>query len=267
MTDAAASRPIAAYLEGLFGLDGRTAVISGGTSGLGAAAAEGLAQAGATVIVIGRDEPRGTEVVERIRAKGGQAELHLADVTDEGEVRRVADAVLAAHPVVDTLLNAAGIDTGGGPAADVSIDDWREVFEVNVFSTVRMCQAFGRPMLERGEGWVVNFASTDGMVGVPEAAAYGSSKGAVIQLTRSLAVEWIKSGVHVNAVAPTEFATPMVGALLEREEYREWVEQVIPAGRVGEPHELVGALLFLVSRGASMVVGHTLLVDGGRTAI
>ena len=267
MAQAPVPTSTASYLQGLFGLDGRTAVVSGGTSGLGAAAAEGLAAAGATAVVIGRDEARGTDVVDRIREAGGDAELHLADVTDDDEVRRVTDAVLAAHPVVDILLNAAGIDAGGGPAADVPLAEWQRVFEVNVFATVRMCQAFGRPMLERGTGRIVNFASTDGMVGVAEAAAYTSSKGAVIQLTRSLAVEWIKSGVHVNAIAPTEFATPMVGASLERPEYREWVRQAIPAGRVGEPRELVGALLFLVSESASMMVGHTLLVDGGRTAI
>ncbi len=242
-------------------------MVSGGTSGLGAAAAEGLAAAGATVIIIGRDEGRGTHVVDRIRADGGTAELQLADVTDDDEVERVKAAVLAAHPVVDTLLNAAGIDAGGGPAADASLADWQRAFDVNVFATVRMCQAFGRPMLARGRGWIVNFASTDGVVGVPEASAYTASKGAVIQLTRSLAVEWIKSGVHVNAIAPGEFDTPMISELMARPDYQDWVRQAVPAGRVAEPRELVGALLFLVSESASMVVGHTLVVDGGRTAI
>ena len=130
-----------------------------------------------------------------------------------------------------------------------------------------MCQAFGRGMIERGAGRIVNFASTDAIVGVPDQVAYCASKGAVVQLTRSLAVEWIRHGVHVNCVAPGEFATPMIADLLDRPEYRSWISQAIPNGRVGAPDELVSALLFLVAPSSALVVGHTLIVDGGRTVI
>jgi len=122
-------------------------------------------------------------------------------------------------------------------------------------------------MIARGSGKIVNFASTDALVGVPELVTYAASKGAVVQITRSLAAEWIKHGVNVNCVAPTEFATPMTAPLMDDLAYQSWVEAAIPIGRVGQPPELVGAVLFLVAPSSSMVVGHTLLVDGGRTII
>jgi NAD(P)-dependent dehydrogenase (short-subunit alcohol dehydrogenase family) len=122
-------------------------------------------------------------------------------------------------------------------------------------------------MIERGRGKIVNFSSTDGFLGVPEQLAYNVSKGAIVQLTRTLGAEWIKHGVNVNAVAPCDFATPMIGPFLDQPEYRNWIVEAIPAGRVGQPDEIVGAVLFLASRASDMVVGHNLLVDGGRTVI
>jgi NAD(P)-dependent dehydrogenase (short-subunit alcohol dehydrogenase family) len=254
------------YLDELFGLGGRTAVVTGATSGLGAASAVALGRAGAKVIVSGRDRERGESVVAEIAAAGSEAELELADLTDAGALEAFAKRVLERHPQVDILVNAAGV-FARGDAADVPIDDWESVQRTNVTSTFMLCQIFGRHMIERGHGKIINFSSTDGFLGVPEQVAYNVSKGAIVQLTRTLGAEWIRNGVNVNAVAPCDFATPMIEPFLRTDEYREWIVDAIPAGRVGQPEEIVGAVLFLASRASDMVAGHNLLVDGGRTVI
>jgi NAD(P)-dependent dehydrogenase (short-subunit alcohol dehydrogenase family) len=254
------------YLEELFGLDGATAVVTGATSGLGAASAVALARAGAKVVVGGRDRERGERVVAEIADAGGRAELELADVSDADEAVAFADRVLGRHAPVEILVNAAGV-FGRGDAEALRLEQWNTLMRTNVTSTLVLCQRFGRPMLERGRGKIVNFSSTDGFLGVPEQLAYNVSKGAIVQLTRTLGAEWIRRGVNVNAVAPCDFATPMIEPFLDQQEYRDWILEAIPAGRVGEPHEIVGAVLFLCSPAASMVAGHNLLVDGGRTVI
>jgi len=254
------------YLEELFGLGGATAVVTGATSGLGAASAAGLARAGAKVIVSGRDRERGERVVGEIEAAGGSAALELADVTDTGELAAFADRVLARHGPVDILVNAAGV-FDRGDAGEVTLEQWEALLRTNVTSTFLLCQRFGRPMIERRGGKIVNFSSTDGFLGVPEQLAYNVSKGAIVQLTRTLGAEWIRYGVNVNAVAPCDFATPMIAPFLDQPEYRDWIMEAIPAGRVGQPHEIVGAVLFLASPASNMVAGHNLLVDGGRTVI
>jgi NAD(P)-dependent dehydrogenase (short-subunit alcohol dehydrogenase family) len=254
------------YLEELFGLDGATAVVTGGTSGLGAASALALARAGAKVIVSGRDRERGERVVGEIETAGGAGELELADVGDAADLSAFADRVLERHDPIDILVNAAGV-FDRGDAVDATLEQWEALLRTNVTSTFLLCQRFGRPMVERGRGKIVNFSSTDGFLGVPEQLAYNVSKGAIVQLTRTLGAEWIKHGVNVNAVAPCDFATPMIEPFLDQQEYRDWILDAIPAGRVGQPHEIVGAVLFLASRASDMVVGHNLLVDGGRTVI
>jgi len=255
-----------AYLDELFGLQGATAVVTGGTSGLGAASAIALARAGARVIVSGRDRKRAEHVVQKIGAAGGEAELELADLSDTQATTAFADRVLERHGVVEILVNAAGVFSRG-EAAKVTLAEWDALWRVNVTSTFLLCQGFGRPMIEQGRGKIVNFSSTDGFLGVPEQVAYNVSKGAIVQLTRTLGAEWIRHGVNVNAVAPCDFATPMIEPFLDQQEYRDWIMEAIPAGRVGQPQEIVGAVLFLASRASDMVAGHNLLVDGGRTVI
>ena len=254
------------YLEELFGLDGATAVVTGATSGLGAASAVALARAGAKVIVSGRHRERGQRVVAEIEAAGGSGQLELADLTDADDLSAFADRVLDRHDPVDILVNAAGV-FDRGDAADVTLEQWEALLRTNVTSTFLLCQRFGRPMIERGRGKIVNFSSTDGFLGVPEQLAYNVSKAAIVQLTRTLGAEWIRHGVNVNAVAPCDFATPMIAPFLDQPEYRDWIMDAIPAGRVGQPHEIVGAVLFLASPASDMVAGHNLLVDGGRTVI
>jgi NAD(P)-dependent dehydrogenase (short-subunit alcohol dehydrogenase family) len=254
------------YLDELFGLTGRTAVVTGGTSGLGAASALGLARAGAKVIIGGRDRERGERVVAEIAAAGGEAELELADLRDAEQATALAERVLARHERVDILVNAAGV-FARDDAVDTSLGEWEALMRTNVTSTFLLCQRFGRPMIDRGGGKIINFSSTDGFLGVPEQLAYNVSKGAIVQLTRTLGAEWIRHGVNVNSVAPCDFETPMIAPFLETDEYREWILQAIPAGRVGRPEEIVGAVLFLASGASDMVAGHNLLVDGGRTVI
>jgi NAD(P)-dependent dehydrogenase (short-subunit alcohol dehydrogenase family) len=254
------------YLDELFGLTGSTAVVTGGTSGLGAASALGLARAGAKVIISGRDRGRGERMVAEIAAGGAEAELELADLADAEEATALAERVLARHERVDILVNAAGV-FARDDAVDTSLAEWEALMRTNVTSTFLLCQRFGRPMIDRGRGKIINFSSTDGFLGVPEQLAYNVSKGAIVQLTRTLGAEWIRHGVNVNSVAPCDFETPMIAPFLDTEEYRKWILEVIPAGRVGRPDEIVGAVLFLASGASDMVAGHNLLVDGGRTVI
>ncbi len=254
------------YLEEIFALTGATAVVSGGTSGLGAEAARALACAGAEVVLVGRDVARGERVMAEISERGGSAQLELADISKAEDVRSLARRVLDHHSHVDVVVNAAGVFIGGS-AIDVTLEDWETVFRTNVGGTFLMCQEFGRHMIERRSGKIITFASTDAFVGVPDQVTYCASKGAIVQLTKTLGAEWIRHGVNVNGIAPCDFATPMVEGLLDDPEYRDWITQAIPAGRVGQPHELVGAILYLASPASDMVVGQTLLVDGGRTII
>jgi NAD(P)-dependent dehydrogenase (short-subunit alcohol dehydrogenase family) len=254
------------YLDELFGVAGATAVVTGATSGLGAASAIALGRAGAHVVIVGRDRERGEHVADEIREAGSDAALELVDVADPSQVDELANRVLAAHRQVDILVNAAGV-FARADAVDVGLAEWERLMATNVTSTFLLCQLFGRPMVERGCGKIVNFSSTDGFLGVPEQLAYNVSKGAIVQLTRTLGAEWIRHGVNVNAVAPCDFATPMIAPFLDTAEYRDWILDAIPAGRVGQPDEIIGAVLFLCSRASDMVAGHNLLVDGARTVI
>ena len=253
-------------LDRHFGLDGQVALVVGATSGLGAAVAAGLAEAGAEVVVAGRDRGRGEAVVSSVLDAGGAASFEPVDVADPESLIALHARLRDRFPRVDVLVNSAGIFLRG-KAEEATLDDWQATFAVNVTGTFLACQLFGRDMLERGYGRIVNFGSTDGMVGVPDQVAYCASKGAVVQITRTLGAEWVARGVNVNAVGPCDFATPMIADALDEPEYHDWILDAIPAGRVGQPPEIVGAVLFLASPAAAMVAGHTLMVDGGRIAI
>lgn len=249
-----------------FDFGGSCAFVTGGTSGLGEAIALGLAEAGASVAVVGRDAKRGAAVVDAIKQRGASTSLHLADLTKGAAVKKAVDDALARHGKIDILVNSAGVFRTC-PVVDLSDDEWDAIMDVNVKATFLVCREVGRHMIARGSGKVVNLASTDSFVGVAGQLAYCASKGAIVQMTRVMAIEWIKHGVYVNAVAPCDFATPLIQPFLDDPAYREWTLQAIPIGRVGQPSELVAAVLYLCSPASSMVVGHTLVVDGGRTVI
>jgi NAD(P)-dependent dehydrogenase (short-subunit alcohol dehydrogenase family) len=243
-------------------LNGKVAVVIGGTSGIGRAIAHGLAEAGADVIPTSRRmeqvEAAATEIEER-----GRRTLRLAsDVSDRSSLQHLLDENVRAFGKVDILVNCAG-RTKRGPTLDFMEEDWDTIIETNLTGTLRACQVFGRHMLERGYGRIINIASLSTFVALHEVAAYAASKAAVASLTKSLAVEWSERGVNVNAIAPGVFRTALNQKLLdETERGREFLLRT-PMKRFGKVEELAGAAIFLASDAASFVTGEVIVVDGG----
>ena len=248
-----------------FRLDGRAAVVIGGAGGLGSAMARGLAEAGAAVAVADADAGQARRVAEAIGKAGGRARPAAVDVADRGSVERMADEVERALGPVEVLVNCAGV-TLRSPAADFPEAEWHRVIAVNLTGVFHGCQVLGRRMLARRSGRIVNIASIAGQIGLTGPVAYAASKGGVVMLTRALAVEWAPLGVRVNAIAPSWFESN-IGDLIHREPgYAERAMRRVPAGRMGTPDELIGAVLYLASDASSMVTGHILAVDGGTLA-
>ncbi len=245
-----------------FSLADRTAVVLGGTSGLGRTLALGLADAGADVVVSARRQPLVDATASEIEAKGRKTLRVLSDVRNKESLVRLRDAVLGAFGQVDILVNAAGI-TRKLPTLEMTEDDWNAILDTNLTGTLRGCQVFGEPMLKRGYGRVINIASLATERGLYQVAAYGASKAGVGSLTKSLAVEWSRHGVLVNAIVPGVFRTDLNAALLDgTARGREFLMRT-PMGRYGKAEELVGAAVFLASDACAFVTGELLAVDGG----
>ena len=228
-------------------MDGWTAVVTGGTSGIGRACADLLERCGVTVVVADRD---------------GQPSV---DVTDRAALDSVASEIAARHGALNVLVNAAGVLTENRPVDEIPVDDLRRNLEVNLIGVFQSCQAFA-PLLEAGRGSVVNVASQAALVSLPQQAAYTASKGAVAALTRSLAIDWAAKGVRANAVAPGFTVTPMTEAFFENETFTRAATDRIPLGRLLQADEIAGAIVFLASPLASAITGVVLPVDGGWTA-
>jgi NAD(P)-dependent dehydrogenase (short-subunit alcohol dehydrogenase family) len=243
-------------------LTSKTAVVIGGTSGIGHTLALGLAQAGADVVATGRREDLVRSVREEIEALGRRSLAVATDVGDRASVESLHTAVLAEFGHVDILLNAAGI-TRRTPTIDVSEKEWDQIIDTNLTGTLRACQVFGRKMIERKSGRIINIASISSGLGFFEVAAYAASKAAVVSLTKTLAVEWAKYGVGVNAIAPGVFPTDLNRALLDGTPRGKEFLVRTPMARFGKLEELVGAAVYLASDAASFVTGHVLAVDGG----
>jgi NAD(P)-dependent dehydrogenase (short-subunit alcohol dehydrogenase family) len=246
----------------LLDLTNKTAVVVGGTSGIGLALTRGLAQAGANVIPTGRRETQVRSAAAEVTALGRRSLAQTSDVTDVASLESLLKSACAEFGSVQILVNCAG-RTKRMPTLDVPEADWNAILETNLNGTLRACRVFGRHMIEQRYGRIINIGSLSSFVGLFEVAAYGASKSAVASLTKSLAIEWATSGVCVNALVPGVLRTDMNAALLDgTERGREFLMRT-PMKRFGKLEELAGAAVFLASDAASFVTGHLLVVDGG----
>jgi NAD(P)-dependent dehydrogenase (short-subunit alcohol dehydrogenase family) len=246
----------------LLSLEGRTAVVVGGTSGIGLALSVGLAEAGADVVATARRPEQVNEAADRIEALGRKTLRVPSDVSDRTSLEALCAATLEAFGKVDILVNCAG-RIKRAPTLTFPEEQWNEILDTNLTGTLRACQIFGKPMLERGYGRIVNISSLNAFVSLQEVTAYAASKAAVGALTRSLAVEWSRHGVLVNAVAPGVFRTALNAELLDSTPRGQELLMRTPLGRFGRTEEVVGATVFLASEAASFVTGQTLAIDGG----
>jgi NAD(P)-dependent dehydrogenase (short-subunit alcohol dehydrogenase family) len=249
----------------MFDLKGKVALVTGGAGGIGHAQALGLADAGADVVVASRNLEHLEKVTEEIRAKGRKSLAVSVDVVKEKSVADMVATIIKKFPRIDILVNAHGLAIRK-PADTFPIGEWQQVMDVNTRGTFLCCQAVGQGMIKQRSGRIINLSSVRGQYGLPaDYAAYCASKGAVDTLTKTLACEWAKYNVLVNAVAPTIVETDLTRAALANPDYAKQMKSRIPLGKWASPEDIVGATVFFASRASDFITGQILYIDGGVT--
>jgi NAD(P)-dependent dehydrogenase (short-subunit alcohol dehydrogenase family) len=249
----------------LFDLTGKVGIVTGGSGGIGRVLAIGLAKHGADVVVTSRTLAKLEPVAAEIQALGRKAKAIPCDVTSDHSVKDMVDRVVKEFSRIDILVNAAGINIRNS-AEDIPVEDWQKVMDFNARGTFICCQAVGRVMIKQKSGKIVNLSSVRGRYGAPSGAiAYSPSKGAVDTLTRTLACEWAKYNILVNAVAPTLIETDLTRQALANPEFAKTMKARIPLGRWGFPEDVIGPTVFLASKASDFVTGQIIYVDGGTT--
>jgi gluconate 5-dehydrogenase len=250
-----------------FSLHGRTALVTGSSQGIGRALVEGLAAAGAEVVVHGRDAAKAARAAAEVaEATGARTRTVTFDVTDPAAVDAGIAALEAEIGTPDVLVNNAGIQRRA-PIGEFRDEDWEALVATNLSSAFYLSRRLSRGMVERGSGKIIQIGSVQSQLARPSIAPYSATKGAVVMLTKGLCADLAPYGIQANAIAPGYFATELTGPLVADEEFSAWVRGRTPAGRWGDPRDLVGALVFLASSASDFVNGQTLFVDGGMTAV
>ncbi len=255
-------------VKGLFDLSGKVALVTGGSRGLGLEMAEGLGEAGASLMIVARREQWLGPTLEELKAKGFTCEGMTCDVSNPEDVQKVVNKTLETYGQINILVNNAGV-TWGAPAEEMPLDKWRMVIDINLTGVFLFSQAVGRTMISRKYGRIINVASVSGIIAsLPDGthtSAYVAAKGGLIALTRELAAKWAQYGIRVNAIAPGFFPSRMTDKILEKQ--RKQMEQTIPMGRVGQAGELKGVAVFLAAPASDYITGQTIVVDGGMTIV
>jgi gluconate 5-dehydrogenase len=250
----------------IFSLKEKCALVTGSSQGIGLALAEGLARAGAHVVLNGRDQAKLEAARTQLAARGVGASIAAFDVTSEEQVEAAIASIETDIRPIDIVINNAGMQFRS-PLEDFPLEKWRELMRVNVESAFIVAKAVSRFMIARQKGKIINISSVQSELGRQTIAPYTATKGAIKMLTKGMCADWAKHGIQVNAIGPGYFKTPLNQALVDNVEFSTWLEKRTPAGRWGTTPELVGAAIFLASEASSFVNGHVLYVDGGITSV
>jgi gluconate 5-dehydrogenase len=253
-------------VQNIFNLEGKRALVTGSSQGIGLAIAEGLAQAGARIILNGRDLNKLKKAKADLEARGIKSSASNFDVTNEDDVETAIEYIEREQGPIDILFNNAGMQFRT-TLEDFPLEKWRELMRVNVESAFIVGKAVAKHMIARKAGKIINISSVQSELGRPTIAPYTATKGAIKMLTKGMCADWAKHNIQVNAIGPGYFKTPLNQALVDNPEFSGWLEKRTPAGRWGNVEELVGAAVFLASGASSFINGHILYVDGGITSV